>query len=295
MTSIREFAPAKINLTLEIAGRRADGLHELASLVAFATAGDEVVLDLGGASGLAARDVETTGPFAGLLSETNILDRALDLLRAHAPHLVLGSVHLAKHLPVAAGLGGGSADAGALLRAVRRANGAGSAGVTWRELALALGADVPVCFEARPRWMTGAGETLAEIAEGLPELQAVLVNPMTDVPADKTVRVFRTLGAGPVPVGYVRPDAPRFSDRAGVVDFMRARGNALTDAAMRVVPETGAVLVELEVLPGIEHAAVSGAGPTCFGIFPDRETAEAARARIAATRPDWWAVAVTLG
>lgn len=289
MTSIREPAPAKINLTLEIAGRRPDGLHEVASLVAFAGVGDVVTLDPDGAPGVA-----TAGPFAGALQGPNILDRVLALLEARAPELALGTVRVAKHLPVAAGLGGGSADAAALLRAVRRASGAASVGVDWHGLAAEIGADVPACLESRPLWVTGTGDELAEIAGGLPPLHAVLVNPMAAVLADKTAQVFRALGAGPLGVGYARPAPPGLLDRGALLAFMRARGNDLARAAETVAPEVGAVLGALRSLPGIEHAAVSGAGPTCFGIFPDAAAADAARQTITAQHPEWWAVAATL-
>jgi 4-diphosphocytidyl-2-C-methyl-D-erythritol kinase len=290
MTSIREFAPAKINLTLELAGRRGDGFHELASLVAFADVGDVVVLDPESAAG-----VSLSGPFAGQLDGANILATVLALLAERAPQLLLGSVHLEKHLPVAAGIGGGSADAGALLRAVGRANGSISDVVDWHALARELGADVPVCLEARPLWMTGIGDTLAEIAGGLPSLDAVLINPMAAVPADKTARVFRAFGAAPLGAGYPSPPSPTFPDRDALLGFMRARGNDLLRAAEAVVSEVGVVLEALQAAERIEYAAVSGAGPTCFGIFPDREAAEAARQRVAAEHPTWWAVAVRLG
>jgi 4-diphosphocytidyl-2-C-methyl-D-erythritol kinase len=290
MTPIREFAPAKINLTLEVAGRRGDGFHELASLVAFADVGDVVVLDTEGGSG-----VSVSGPFAGQLDGVNILATALALLAERAPQLSLGSVNLEKHLPVAAGIGGGSADAGALLRAVRRANGSVSDDVNWRGLARELGADVPVCLEARPLWMTGIGDALAEIAGGLPSLEAVLINPMAMVPGDKTARVFRALGAASLGASYSSPPSPYFHDRDALLAFMRARGNDLLRAAQAVVSEVGAALDALQSAERIEYAAVSGAGPTCFGIFSDRGAAEAARQRITATRPTWWAVAARLG
>lgn len=290
MTSIREFAPAKINLSLEIAGRRGDGFHELASLVAFADVGDVVVLDTEGPPG-----VSVSGPFAGHLDGANILATALAMVAERAPQLSLGSVTLEKHLPVAAGIGGGSADAGALLRAVRRANGSVSDSVDWHGLARELGADVPVCLEARPLWMTATGDALADIAGGLPSLDAVLVNPMAAVPADKTARVFRALGAAPLGAGYSPPPSPAFPDLDALHAFMRARGNDLLLAAQAVVPEVSAVLDALQSAERIEYAALSGAGPTCFGIFPDREAAEAARQRIAADHPTWWAVVARLG
>lgn len=290
MVSIRAFAPAKINLTLAVAGRRSDGLHEIASLVVFANAGDWVLLDTGREPAVVA-----SGPFSEALAGPNILDRALALIQDRAPQISLGSVHLEKHLPVAAGIGGGSADAGALLRAVRQANGAVSDGVDWLVLAGELGADVPVCFEARSQWMTGSGDRLVEIAGGVPPLAAVLVNPMAAVPADKTARVFRALDARSLDAGYAAPPAPRLSGLPSLLDFVRAHGNDLACAAETVVPETGAALSAIAALPGCAYAGVSGAGPTCFGIFSDEAAAKAGRAVIASKHPAWWVVDVRLG
>lgn len=291
MTVLREFAPAKINLTLEILGRRRDGLHELRSLVAFADVGDTLTLDPARAPG-----VTVSGPFARGLAGTNVLDRALALLAERAPDLKLGAVHLEKTLPVAAGIGGGSADAGALLRALRHANGAASDTVDWHEIARQLGADVPVCFEARPLWMTGTGHELSDIAGGVPMLHVVIVNPMAVVPPDKTAQVFSALSAVPLEAGAsFAPASPVFADRDALVAFAQARGNHLAVAAETVVQETGEVLRALRALPSVEHVAVSGAGPTAFGIFPDAAAADAARHELAATQPAWWIVSAKLG
>ena len=290
MTSFREFAPAKINLTLEVAGRRDDGFHEIRSLVAFARAGDVVTLEPG-----AARALTVSGPFADKLSGPNILSRALELLASTEAGLPTGSVHLEKNLPVAAGIGGGSADAGALLRVLRRASGEAGNAVDWHRFALTLGADVPVCLESRALWMTGVGEQLADIPDGFPVLHTVLVNPLADVPADKTARVFRALAAPRLAAHYGAPPAPRFADRDGLLAFMRVCGNGLAPAAEAVVPEIGAVLAALTSLPQIEYAALSGAGPTCFGVFPSAEAAAAAEAALAAAWPTWWVAASDIG
>ena len=291
MTVFCELAPAKINLTLEILGRRRDGLHELRSLVVFADVGDTLTLDVARAPG-----VTVSGPFAGGLTEANILDRALALLADRAARLKLGAVHLEKTLPVAAGIGGGSADAGALLRAVRRARGDAAGDIDWHGIAQELGADVPVCFEARSLWMTGAGHELSDIDGGVPALHAVIANPMAVVPPDKTARVFRALSAVPLDEGAsFAPASPVFADRDALVAFAQARGNHLAVAAEAVVPETGEVLRALRALPGVAHVAVSGAGPTAFGIFPDAATADAARDHLATARPAWWIVSAKLG
>jgi 4-diphosphocytidyl-2-C-methyl-D-erythritol kinase len=239
--------------------------------------------------------VTTSGAFAAALVGENILARTLSLLAARAPSLILGGVHLDKELPVAAGIGGGSADAAALLRAVRRANGAAADAIDWFGLAALLGADVSVCLESRPLWMTGAGATLVEVDGGLPPLDAVLVNPMAPVPADKTAQVYRALGAGPLPRDFAPPPLPKLGDRRALLAYVGLHGNGLGAAAAAVVPEVSAVLAALQATAGVEHVAVSGGGPTCFGLYPDAAAADAARAKIAADHPGWWVAAVRLG
>ena len=155
ITVFTEFASAKVNLTLEVLGRRIDGplsgYHDIASLVAFARdAADEVILDT---SKPVASSV--SGPFGATISGRNLIDVTLAKLAHAAPDLQLGAIHLIKNLPVAAGIGGGSADAAAVLRAVRRANPDHANSVDWLALARSLGADVPVCFENSAAWMTG--------------------------------------------------------------------------------------------------------------------------------------------
>lgn len=290
MAVIREFAPAKINLTLSVCGQRADGFHELASLTAFADVGDDVTFESG-----APPTVRVGGPFAGALAGSeNLLDRTLALLANDAPHLALGAVYLEKRLPVAAGIGGGSADAAALLRAVRAANPEAAASVDWRALAGRLGADVPVCLERRALWMTGAGHGLADLAGGLPPLDVLLVNPMARVPADKTARVFRALGASPLAADWRAAPAPAFPDAAALLAFLRARGNDLEAAASAVVPDAQRVLDVLRADPDVRYAALSGAGPTSFAVFQDAAAAQRARDRLAASHPAWWAAAAVL-
>lgn len=291
MNTFREAAPAKINLTLSVAGRRPDGLHELASLVAFADVGDVLTLDLDQAAALS-----VSGPFAADLVGANILERTLSVVRDLAPDIRVGAVRLLKTLPVAAGIGGGSADAGALLRALKRANANqhASGAVDWLGIAASLGADVPVCFESRACWMTGTGDQLSEIAGGVPALDVVVVNPRADVPADKTARVFHALSAGPLAEAYVPPDAPDLLDRSALLRFVQSTGNDLSRAAVSVVPEAAEVLDALAAEASAEHVAISGAGPTAFGVFPDAATADEARARIMVLHPRWWVTAAKL-
>jgi 4-diphosphocytidyl-2-C-methyl-D-erythritol kinase len=293
MTKVVELAPAKINLTLEILGRRSDGYHEIDSLIAFASVADRVSLELE-----APLQVTVAGPFADAIVGTNILDRTLALLKARTPELRLGAVHLDKELPVAAGLGGGSANAAALLRAVRAANAANAeiaADVDWHALAVALGADVAVCFEGRPSWVRGIGERVAPLSEPLPMLHLVVANSLANVPADKTARVFRELGAPPVAAGGRTPSVPTIKDRAALIALMRQRGNDLFYAALAVVPEMAGVLEALRTAPGAEIAAVSGAGPTCFAVFDSQAATTLAAERLKAAHPGWWIVPATVG
>jgi 4-diphosphocytidyl-2-C-methyl-D-erythritol kinase len=143
--------------------------------------------------------------------------------------------------------------------------------------------------------MTGIGHDLCDLSGQVPSLSAVLVNPMAAVPADKTTRVFRALGAPPLPASHSVGAEPLFQSRSDLIDYMRGRGNDLAGAATSVVPEIEQVLAVLAAAPAVEYAAVSGAGPTCFGIFPDFQTAKAAQCVIAAEQPRWWTVATTLG
>lgn len=281
----REDAPAKINLTLGVLGRRPDGYHEIESLVAFAGIGDVVTLSPG--SGCR---VTTSGPFAGDIEGRNLLERTLDLLAERDPQLRLGSIALEKNLPVAAGLGGGSADAAALLRAVRRANPERADHVPWLEVAARLGADVPVCLAGTTALISGIGDRLEPLgAPGLPGMAAVLVNPRLPL---ATAQVYRALAAGPVSVSR-RPPAPAgpFADLASLIDYMRQHGNDLEPPAVALLPAVAEIKAALAARPGCCLAAMSGSGPTCFGIFVDDASAARATAALAAMHPLWWVVA----
>jgi 4-diphosphocytidyl-2-C-methyl-D-erythritol kinase len=291
MPVITERAPAKINLTLEVLGRRLDGYHELLSLVAFAGLGDVLSLDTDQAIGLAA-----SGPFAAEISGPNIVETALRLLGEQAPQLKLGAVHLEKRLPVAAGIGGGSADAAALLRAVAKANSEHRERFDWTALAVRLGADVAVCLRSRAAWMSGAGEVVEPLAVPLPALNVVLVNPRARVPADKTAQVFRAFAASAISAGR-RPATlgkRQVGSRVELMALLAAGSNHLEAPAIAVVPELVDVLEALSALPGIELVRLSGAGPTCYGIFPSAHTAEAAAAALKSVHSAWWIEATVL-
>lgn len=293
MPAIVETAPAKINLSLKIAGRRSDGFHELQSLVAFArNAADIVTLETDVAMG-SSPSVSVTGPFAATIAGQNLLALTLQKVSAAAPEAILGRVTLEKNLPVAAGIGGGSADAAALLRAIRTANPKLADMIDWQGLALRLGADVPVCLANRPAWMTGVGEKLTELG-GLPPLNAVLVNPCLPMPEDKTAQVFRLLGAETLDATYQPPAPPSFADAESLLDWMRATGNDLERPARQVAPIIAEVKQALSNASGCAYAALSGGGPTCFGVFTSASAADAAAASIARTEPHWWVQATTL-
>lgn len=289
--AVVEAARPKVNLTLRVLGRRPhDGYHALESLVAFAREPADIVTFEPGAP----VEVQVNGPGASAILGENLLAATLRRLTAAEPRLVLGRATLEKHLPVAAGIGGGSADAAALIRAVRRANPDYAASVPWLDIAESLGADVPVCVPGRPALMWGIGERMAPVE--LPELPAVIVNPMVPVPADKTAQVFRKLGAGKLaaePLDAAVPGA--FRSIADVVEYMHAHGNDLTRPAREVVPAIDAVLAAIDVEPGCLVAQLSGGGPTCFGVFESDAVATCAAARIRDRQPGWWVVATGLG
>jgi 4-diphosphocytidyl-2-C-methyl-D-erythritol kinase len=291
MAVVTEYAPAKVNLTLEVLGKRADGYHELSSLVAFTTGlGDVVILDTAKPVG-----VSVSGPFATSIAGANLIETTLRLIEMAAPDLQCGAVHLEKNLPVAAGIGGGSSDAAAVIRAVRTVNGADAEAVDWQALALRLGADVPVCLASQLSWMTGLGERVRPLPADI-ALPAVIVNPLVPVPADKTAQVFRALRAGPLPEGYgsgEHAQGPLAGDQ--IIDAVMRGTNKLEAPALTIVPEIKAVLTALAKRPGCRLARMSGGGPTCFALFGDDAEAQAAAAQLSAGHPDWWVRATVLG
>jgi 4-diphosphocytidyl-2-C-methyl-D-erythritol kinase len=292
MAIVTERARAKINLTLSILGRRPDGYHALLSLVAFAGAADEITLDPEAPAG-----VTVTGPFATAISGTNLIDTALTLVSNAVPGLTIGHVTLCKNLPVASGVGGGSSDAAAVLRAIRKAHPAATAQLDWSTIARRLGADVPVCFTDRAAWMSGAGEMLHPLDTPLPRLDAVLVNPQAPVPVDKTARVFRALGAPHLAANDASvPSAiPAIPDRTELLALMTRIGNDLEAPATAVVPEIEEVIAALDACPGARLPRLSGAGPTCFAVFGDVATAQSAAAAMTAAHPAWWIAPVVIG
>ena len=286
MTSAKIFtarAPAKINLTLHIEGRRADFYHELQSLVAFAGAGDALTL-------APAEDFALTleGPTAQAAGEggDNLVARAERLLREEKPGLRTGAFHLVKRLPVAAGIGGGSSDAAAALRLLAQANGIAPDDPVLFDVARKTGADVPVCLDPRAKMMSGIGERLGPPLK-LPPLFAVLVNPRQPV---ETRAVFAKLGLKPGENCAFGPH-PVIADAMDFESFLRAlkKGrNDMEDAACVLAPVIGHVLAVLSAARGCRLARMSGSGATCFALFETCRQAGAAAKAISRFHPEWW-------
>jgi 4-diphosphocytidyl-2-C-methyl-D-erythritol kinase len=287
---VRQLARAKVNLSLKVLGRRSDGYHELESLVTFAAIGDHLQV-VPGEPGR----VRVSGPFADAILGPNILERALDVLGQQGIDLGGQAIGLEKNLPVAARLGGGSADAAALLRMARALHPERAEDPLWQDLARRLGADVPVCFADSPALMRGSGDELYPVSPGSPApglLPAVLAKPRV---ALATERVFAGLNA-PAFDGARRlgvPQAPLRS-REALFEHMRAVGNDLERPAAALEPVIATVKAALLARPGCRVAAMSGSGPTCFGIFSREDQAAAAAAELRRHWPHWWVVATEL-
>ncbi len=282
---VRAFAPAKINLYLHVLGRRADGYHRLDSLIAFADIGDEVTAAPAGTLTLTASGPEAEA-IAGL-GDDNLVLRAARLLAARAGISAGASLRLDKRLPAAAGIGGGSSDAAATLRALSRLWNHPLDQQNLTALALELGADVPACLAGRSVWVGGIGEVL-EPAGALPAAGIVLANPRRPLP---TAAVFRHRPGLFTTRGRFAPMPP---DAAGLAAVLEARRNDLTEAAQALVPEIGAVLERLAALPGALIARMSGSGATCFALFADRGAALTAGQALATAEPGWWSAAGAL-
>ncbi len=288
MMGLSERARAKINLTLRVLGKRPDGFHELDSIVAFADVGDTVTMAPG-----KPREVLAYGPFASAITGENLVSRAVALALKAEPRLEIGHIAIEKLLPVAAGIGGGSADAAAALRLIRAANPHVAAAIDWNSLASELGSDVPVCLGNRACRMQGRGEVLTPLT-GLSPLPAVLVNPRVPVPADKTRQVFRILAAPPISPNPERAiDLP--SRSRDWTRFLAAAGNDLEAAAAAVVPAVIVVLAALRAHPSTRLARLSGAGPTCFALTATSADADTLAEAISDAHPEWWVRATMLG
>jgi 4-diphosphocytidyl-2-C-methyl-D-erythritol kinase len=279
-----EKAPAKINLTLRVLGRRADGYHDIESLAAFAGVGDALTFTPGG-------DLALTvgGPTAAAAGDVadNLVLTAAHALAERVAGLRLGRFTLSKRLPVAAGLGGGSADAAAALRLLARANGLAPHDPRLMQAARATGADVPVCLDPRARLMRGIGDILSDPLD-LPRLFALLVNPGVAV---ATADVFAALAAPPA--GQSGPAALPEGGAALLAEIAGGR-NDLEAPAIELEPAIADALAVLRKLPGCRLARMSGSGATCFGLFDSSRAASAAARTLRVAYPAWWVRATVL-
>ncbi len=275
---VEAFAPAKVNLTLHVTGRRADGLHEIDGLTCFAGVGDRIA-----ARASDRLSLEITGPMAGRVSADggNLVLRAARLLKPEGR----AEITLEKHLPVAAGIGGGSSDAAAALRALSRLWGVPLPQAP--DLAV-LGADVPVCLSRRPARMRGVGERL-EPPPPLPKAGIVLANPGVALPTEAVFAALVSRRNPPMP-----DIIPRLGDFESLCGWLSNQRNDLESAARRIAPAVTDALGELSALDGCGLARMSGSGATCFGLFRTEAGARAAAEDLRTARPGWWIAASTL-
>jgi len=286
--TIYEAARAKVNLTLHIKGKRPDGYHELESLTVFADFGDDLRF-----TKAAADSLHVTGPFAAALEGDNLVMRAKKAVAHWLGIEIRGAFRLRKNIPVAAGLGGGSADAAAAIRALFRAYGASEQPSAFSTRAAAIGADVPVCLYQRAAFMRGLGEMVTPLSNVTP-LPAILVNPGIKL---STAQVFKTLNAPRYNPALENGNTTHFegwkSPEEAAALLSKGR-NDLEAAAIALEPAVETVLNAILRLDRCLLSRLSGSGPTCFGLFPSREDAAKAAAEIANAQPNWTVVPVTL-
>jgi len=279
-------APAKVNLYLHVTGRRADGLHELDSLVVFASIGDSIIARPA-PEGKITLSVE--GPRADGVptGSDNLVTKAASLLAGAAGNHAGAAITLIKRLPMAAGIGGGSADAAATLKALIRLWDVDIPEPLAADIALKLGADVPVCLAGESAFISGVGEHIKR-APKLPPAWLVLANPGAPL---STPDVFAAREGGfSEPAPFSRPPA----DAGELAELLSVRGNDLAAAACRLEPKAGATLAALESQDGALLARMSGSGATCFALFAEENEAQTAAGRLASLQPDWWVAAAKL-
>ncbi|WP_292156073.1 4-(cytidine 5'-diphospho)-2-C-methyl-D-erythritol kinase [Brevundimonas sp.] len=281
-------APAKVNLCLHVGPVRADGYHPLASLVAFADVGDRVTVERADRLSLA-----VTGPFgAGLDGEgDNLILRALRALGEATgtgePPL---KVTLDKRLPIAAGLGGGSSDAGAALRLARTALDLDIDDAALETVAAVIGADGPMCLRAHTAWAEGIGDRLSDAA-WMPPLHAVLVNPGV---ACSTGAVYRAYDISPIGAAD-RPADPADTTPIGVIRWLAAQRNDLEAPALGVAPAITDALADLAVCSGVGLVRMSGSGATVFALFEAAQDADVATRAMQSRHAGWWVTRTVLG
>jgi 4-diphosphocytidyl-2-C-methyl-D-erythritol kinase len=295
----REPAPAKINLFLHVVGRRESGHHILDSLVAFTDVGDALAADHPGrGDDPEALTLAIEGPFAAALTrdagDENLVLQAARLLRKEAGLRRGAKLRLLKRLPLASGIGGGSADAAAALRALARLWGVNLPRERFDDIALQLGADVPACFASRPVRLGGIGERLTPMQ--VPDVGVLLANPGTPL---ATARVFEAYTKahedGAVPYRRRLAMVPAFADGRGFVEWLdQASDNDLTEAAAHLEPAVAETLIALSDVPEALLVRMSGSGATCFALFADAAAAARGARWLSDKRPHWWIAAASL-
>lgn len=282
MTSVRRIearAPAKINLFLHLTDRRPDGYHVIDSIFLFTDLADRLCVQADNALSLS-----VSGPFADRIEpgdENNLAMRAARRLQQAAETKEGARILLEKHIPVAAGVGGGSSDAAAALKACSLLWNTALTQERLAALALELGADIPPCLSAGPVRVGGIGERVAPLSQR-PGWAVLLVNPGVAVPTAEIFRRFRGSGAA------FRPVLPDGVDWTDIAWLREATGNDLERHAIAAAPAIGDVLDVMAALRGCRLARMSGSGATCFGLFETPAAAERARSEIAAAHPGWW-------
>jgi 4-diphosphocytidyl-2-C-methyl-D-erythritol kinase len=282
--TVTERAPAKINLTLHVTGRRADGWHTLESLVALSRGGDTLSLTAGEPLSLS---VEGPGAAASGRVEDNLVLRAARHFAQIYSGATVGSFHLVKRLPVAAGLGGGSSDAAAALRLLARVNAVSLGDVGVSGAARATGADVPVCLMGRARMMRGTGDELGPLL-ALPPLIGLLVNPGEPVATKEVFSLMKIAPGAATGFGGHPELYPNMPPEALIAALRKGR-NDMEAAACLLAPVIGDVLAVLSAAPGCRLARMSGSGATCFALFKDCRSAARAKKAILRTHSSWWA------
>lgn len=287
---ISRLAAAKINLDLRVISRRADGYHELDSLVVFASVGDR--LTFAPADRL---ELHLEGPYAESLKgedvQSNLVLRAAELLRDYAKTPDLGArITLTKNLPVASGLGGGSSDAAAALSGLAELWAMDLPAADLAALGISLGADVPVCLFARPCYLGGVGEKISGI-DRFPGIWLVLVNPHKALSTPEVFAAFEGRFSPERPTGA----ATGFESREDLLAALSHSRNDLEQPAIGIVPQIADCLKELRAESGCLLARMSGSGASCFGLFGTGDEAQSAANAIAARRPDWWVAEGAVG
>jgi 4-diphosphocytidyl-2-C-methyl-D-erythritol kinase len=281
--SFHELAPAKVNLFLNVTGRRADGYHLLDSLFVFGGPADRID---GWNSELP--HFHVSGEFASSIGadQQNLVMRAVELVRRDAGVSRPLSLCLEKYIPVAAGLGGGSADAAAVLLALNDYWELGWPPEKLASLARELGADVPACLSHQPVMARGIGDELSS-APGMPDYALLLVNPRVPTATPEVFKAFARMNPA-IPERDLPPLPPRWETLEALVASVKARGNDLLPAALTVSPAIGPVLAALNTMPDAACAGLSGSGATCFALFATDEAAAEAGGRLAHDHPGWW-------